>query len=610
MMSLNYATPKHLWGGEFHYWRTPPEAWGEVFDSIVGLRFNTVSTYVPWDFHEVAPGRFDFNGRRSAARDLIGWLKLAKARGLQVILRPGPFIYAEWNHKGPPARIAKHARLSKPFLNASRHWIMAVSKAVAPYMASCGGPIVAVQVCNEVTGAFEYDSFADAKFKEIDAIYRRRYGVKMPRVRAHWGGGHLDVGESGTRKLGTRSPFRKAKWGHVPNFLDFHEWYTEEYLRKMRVIFRDAGFDVPLFANVVSWYWPMHWSAMQQSMDFVAMDTYYPNLLPGNLPAAFIKLYRQFCGVTRNPIAGEFGCGVWDTMHDRLGWPDERHLELTTLLALSQGVRGISYYMLVNRDNWYLSPVNEWGKVRTRFVPIIKSLGKIMQVLSQGDYRSVSSVGLVWDRRDHRDFVVSGKKFDHNAFGHEWFGANAYEEDYPEFWNVFQSLLRDGYDVQIVEAGDGDVSWPRATVFPVTARWDSGCEELARRHLKRGGCLILIGDNAADIALKMPPSIGTPVQKWVRDLPGKDQHRAGEALRGLGEKTLAAVEGKNILQFARKNARGDEILFVFSLAEKEQTVRVLDSGLREIATGKIFSPGGKIMMAGKSGKVFYSSRII
>ncbi len=591
-----------IWGGEFHYWRTPPDAWDQAFASIKQLGFSSVSTYVPWDFHELAPGRYDFAGRTSPARNLLGWLALAKAHKLDVILRPGPYIYAEWNHKGPPARVAKFPRLSPRFLRESKRWIEAVGRAVAKHLASHGGPIVAVQVCNEVTGAFEFDGYADPKLHAIDAIYRRwakekksQMSTRMPRIPAHWGGNHLDV--------------PKSERGQAQSFLEFHDWYTVEYIKIMAKIFRQAGFDVPLCANLVIWFWPQHWSTLQEHVDFIAMDTYYPRGLPGNLPAAFTRVYRQFARVSKNPIAIEFGCGVWDTMHERLGFVDERHLEFTTLLALSQGVTGISYYMLVNRDNWFLSPINEWGKIRDRFIPSILRLGKIFKTIGPQTLRPLHSVGLVWSRNDHLDFVVSGGMYDHNYFAISWFEKNRYQADYKAFWDVYETLLDLGYDVDVIEAGsDNRLSSPRVLIFPMTPQWDGSCEDFARLHLKRGGHLVLVGDKAGTMALKMPPSIGTPVQKWVRDVPWEKLNSLGRVLVQLGEEPVRLVKGKRLMQFLRADARGRQILFVFSLAEETQQVEVLSRSLREIATGKSFGPLQKLELQAKSGRVFYVAK--
>lgn len=69
---------------------------------IKALGLNTVGVYVFWNHHELEKGRFDF---RNGERDLVGFLELTKKHGLRVILRPGPYVCAEWDFGGLPTRL-------------------------------------------------------------------------------------------------------------------------------------------------------------------------------------------------------------------------------------------------------------------------------------------------------------------------------------------------------------------------------------------------------------------------------------------------------------------------------------------------------------------------
>src|SRR5436305_7071662 len=84
-----------LLSGEVHYWRLDREVWPQVLARVRDLGLDVVSTYVCWHFHELSPGTFDFDGATHPQRDLLGFLDLAQALGLWVLLRPGPYIYAE-----------------------------------------------------------------------------------------------------------------------------------------------------------------------------------------------------------------------------------------------------------------------------------------------------------------------------------------------------------------------------------------------------------------------------------------------------------------------------------------------------------------------------------
>src|SRR5581483_11924398 len=87
---------RQLLSGEVHYWRLDPSVWPEVLARVRELGLDILSTYVCWNFHERAPGDFDLRGASDPRRDLLGFVRLAARERFWVVLRPGPYIYAEW----------------------------------------------------------------------------------------------------------------------------------------------------------------------------------------------------------------------------------------------------------------------------------------------------------------------------------------------------------------------------------------------------------------------------------------------------------------------------------------------------------------------------------
>src|SRR5438874_4468173 len=70
-----------LLAGEVHYWRLDPVVWPAVLRRSRELGLEVLSTYVCWDFHEIAPGEFDFDGQTTARRDLVAFLELVRSEG-------------------------------------------------------------------------------------------------------------------------------------------------------------------------------------------------------------------------------------------------------------------------------------------------------------------------------------------------------------------------------------------------------------------------------------------------------------------------------------------------------------------------------------------------
>ncbi|MFJ3861334.1 beta-galactosidase family protein [Streptomyces sp. NPDC090085] len=148
--------PHRIVSGALHYFRVHPELWQDRLERLRALGVNTVDTYVPWNFHETAPGKADFTGWR----DLGRFLRTAQRLGLDAIVRPGPYICAEWDFGGLPARLLAvdglHLRCSDPRFEAEVDgWFDLLAPELLPLLASRGGPVVAVQVENE------YGSYGD-----------------------------------------------------------------------------------------------------------------------------------------------------------------------------------------------------------------------------------------------------------------------------------------------------------------------------------------------------------------------------------------------------------------------------------------------------------------
>jgi beta-galactosidase len=150
--------PFQILSGEVEYARVPRADWRDRLRKVRAMGLNTVTVYVFWNLHETRPGVFDFSGQK----DVAEFLREAQEEGLYVVLRPGPYVCAEWDLGGYPAWLLKDSkagassepavllRSSQPeYLAAARRWMLRLGEELAPLQASRGGPIIAVQVENE-----------------------------------------------------------------------------------------------------------------------------------------------------------------------------------------------------------------------------------------------------------------------------------------------------------------------------------------------------------------------------------------------------------------------------------------------------------------------------
>ncbi|MEU3611547.1 beta-galactosidase family protein [Streptomyces sp. NPDC006872] len=168
---LLHGTPFRILSGALHYFRVHPDQWTDRLRKARLMGLNTVETYIPWNLHQPEPGTLDLEG----LLDLPRFLRLAAAEGLHVLLRPGPFICAEWDGGGLPHWLTTdpdiRLRSSDPrFTDIIDRYLDLLLPPLLPYMAAAGGPVIAVQVENEY-GAYGDDT---DYLKHLERAFRER----------------------------------------------------------------------------------------------------------------------------------------------------------------------------------------------------------------------------------------------------------------------------------------------------------------------------------------------------------------------------------------------------------------------------------------------------
>ena len=149
--------PFKILSGAIHYFRIDPDDWYHSLFNLKALGFNTVETYVPWNAHEPYKGQFDFSGRL----DIERFIQTTQSLGLYMIVRPSPFICAEWEFGGLPAWLLEEdmrIRSSDPaFIKAVSQYYDRLLGILTRYQVDQGGPILMMQVENE------YGSYGEDK---------------------------------------------------------------------------------------------------------------------------------------------------------------------------------------------------------------------------------------------------------------------------------------------------------------------------------------------------------------------------------------------------------------------------------------------------------------
>jgi beta-galactosidase len=168
--------PFRILSGAIHYFRVHPDQWADRIHKARLMGLNTIETYVPWNEHSPGPGTF----RTDSGLDLGRFLDLVAAEGMQAIVRPGPYICAEWDNGGLPAWLFTDptvgVRSSEAgYLAAVDAYMDSLLPIVVERQVTRGGPVILFQIENEY-GAYG----ADKAYLQHLVDVAKRAGVEVP----------------------------------------------------------------------------------------------------------------------------------------------------------------------------------------------------------------------------------------------------------------------------------------------------------------------------------------------------------------------------------------------------------------------------------------------
>lgn len=169
--------PFQIISGEMHPARIPQQYWKHRIQMAKAMGCNTIAAYVFWNYHEQEQGAFDFT---SGNRNIREFIRLAQEEGMWVLLRPGPYVCAEWEFGGLPPYLLRtpdiKVRCMDPrYMEAVERYVRTLAEEVKPLLVSQGGPVIMVQVENEY-GSYGNDRQYLARLKAL----WEQHGIDVP----------------------------------------------------------------------------------------------------------------------------------------------------------------------------------------------------------------------------------------------------------------------------------------------------------------------------------------------------------------------------------------------------------------------------------------------
>jgi beta-galactosidase len=169
--------PFQIISGEMHPARIPAEYWRHRIQMAKAMGCNTISAYIFWNYHELTEGVFDFS---TGNKNLREFFRIVSEEGLWLIVRPGPYVCAEWELGGIPPYLLRipdiKLRCMDPrYMAAAERYINNLAEELKPFMITNGGPLLMIQIENEY-GSFGNDRNYMFRLKEV----WRKAGINIP----------------------------------------------------------------------------------------------------------------------------------------------------------------------------------------------------------------------------------------------------------------------------------------------------------------------------------------------------------------------------------------------------------------------------------------------
>ncbi|GIW21393.1 MAG: hypothetical protein KatS3mg068_0400 [Candidatus Sericytochromatia bacterium] len=383
-----------LYGGEFQYFRIPRIYWDNSLKLLKEACCNFISFYIPWIWHEYEENIFDFQGKTYPERDLISFIELCKKNGFNIIVRPGPYIYAEYQGFGIPewlrqkhpeilikyenGKISHEISLNHPiYLEYVKKWYENLFRILKPYFDE--NLIFACQIDNE-TGLPQFGYVPYMSDFNEDTILKYRLYCQNRFTTIENFNSILKTNYKDFEEIEPPRKYKSNKY-HFRLYGEFIEDYIIQYLQTLKSMIISFGINTFFYLNdPYLCQWPHH-STKKSKIATIGYDTYPKFSFSDSildLPFSLSYAPELFSSINNNSITigAEIGCGWFDP---HIEVHEESTLQLA-LVSLARNTKLLAYYILhdglehYNQEWVFKAPINLFGKTTPRY-DVIKSIG-------------------------------------------------------------------------------------------------------------------------------------------------------------------------------------------------------------------------------------------
>ena len=531
---------KEIFGGEIQYFRMDPQYWESVVAGLKESGLRTVTAYVQWGTHMVAPpdeqhpaGVLDFTGETNPRLNLMYFIELVEKYGLNLNFRCGPFCCDEMPYGGYPKfltmddpsifcmdsqnRATQGYWIGKPegsqpsylhpkYLDWCRKWINEVDKIILPHLKVNGGCITMINLDNEISYIVR-DSFLGSDYNEVNV---RRGGFWHQYLKYKYGSA-------------SKLPF-KAKYPYVedvpaprsvPDSIDgdfayyaewmyFKGWCMCRYIEKLRAMHEANGVtsDKVIFMTNLNPHLPEGIPTRMPDFEkatkgIVGYDFYRGTFMSYSGYQSMARVLKLMNNTMDFTFSAEFMAGTWNKILN--GRVSDDHMRFMARCAFAHGCKAIDWFMFHDRDCWNDAPMSSHGHKR----PSWNVLAEVPEILfgkikNWDALKPVSDIAIVYDLTAHTHTGIGDPMpcaDNNNYVGKPEIAGVKAGMSSKEYIGMFRLAEQNGLQAAAVDIAFSDAAlydYPMA-VYPGSPVVTRDTEKKLREYVRAGHALLITG---------------------------------------------------------------------------------------------------------------------
>lgn len=375
-----------------HYFRVSKRYWSICFERIRKAGFRIISTAVPWNLHESRQGEFDFSGRTDPAKDLVVFLELSREFGFKIILKPGPWILAQWKNGGIPDFVFRHPEtaakdkngeplaakadagviggLTPSYLHTRfqillRHYYSVFSDVVKNYVYP-RGPVFLIEIDYEPSFCHNFDPYSgDYNEYVVRSLYPKFLETRHGTIEAL-----NKIYKTKYKEFSEATPPTDFDASHPHQFVPqldwiaFREHLVNRYADSVAELLSGAEMSA-MFSRACAWNGGYHFPDRADAR--TAERTIFTTNIALDSPLdQAMNRARSISAGQQLGFVSSFGVGHASSnpeVSQEFRPVTEREVRRQLTAVLASGIKGMNFSMFVGRDHWYGAALSEAGTI-------------------------------------------------------------------------------------------------------------------------------------------------------------------------------------------------------------------------------------------------------